>query len=112
MLPTQQNQIRQVKAGVTMVINGKISAVSKQVLGDVSHKGDISGDVSKAENIYVKEVSFGNRYEFPIIGKDNIIYIAKDEHASYIFDSTQNTYHCIGRDYNEIGTIQCLLKEE
>ena len=112
MLPTQQNQIRQVKAGVTMVINGKISAVSKQVLGDVSHKGDISGDVSKAENIYVKEVSFGNRYEFPSIGKDNIIYIAKDEHASYIFDSTQNTYHCIGRDYNEIGTIQCLLKEE
>ena len=62
MLPTQQNQIRQVKAGVTMVINGKISAVSKQVLGDISHKGDISGDVSKAENIYVKEVSFDNPY--------------------------------------------------
>ena len=95
-----------------MVINGKISAVSKQVLGDISHKGDISGDVSKAENIYVKEVSFGNRYEFPSIGKDNIIYIAKDERASYIFDSTQNTYHCIGRDYNEIDIIQCQLKEE
>ena len=95
-----------------MVINGKISAVSKQVLGDINHKDDISGDVSKAENIYVKEVSFGNRYEFPSIGKDNIIYIAKDEHASYIFDSTQNTYHCIGRDYNEIDIIQCQLKEE
>ena len=95
-----------------MIINGKISAVSKRVSGDINCRGNISGDVSKAENIYVKEAYFGNRYEFPSIGKDNVIYVAKDEHASYIFDSTQNTYYCIGRDYNEIGTIQCLLKEE
>lgn len=95
-----------------MIINGKISAVSKRVSGDINCRGNISGDVSKAENIYVKEAYFGNRYEFPSIGKDNIIYVAKDEHASYIFDSTQNTYYCIGRDYNEIGTIHCLLKEE
>lgn len=95
-----------------MVINGKISAVGKRIAGNVGSNGAVNGDVDKAENIYVKEVNFNNRYEFPSIGKDNMIYVAKDEKASYIFDTTQNVYHCIGRDYNEISAIQCRLKEE
>lgn len=95
-----------------MIINGIVSAASKQISGNIGSSANIEGGVSRAENIYIKEVSFNNRYEFPSIGKDNVIYVAKDEHASYIFDSIQNTYHCIGRDYNEIGAIWCQLKEE
>ena len=95
-----------------MVINGKVSAGGKRVLGNVGSNGNINGNVEKAENIYVRETEFNNRYEFPSIGKDNMIYVAKDEKASYIFDTVQNVYHCIGRDYNEIGSIQCQLKEE
>ena len=95
-----------------MVVNGKVSAYSKRISGNIGNNGTVNGDIQKAENIYVKETEFNNRYEFPSIGKDNIIYIATDEKASYIFDTAQNVYHCIGRDYNEISTIQCQLKEE
>lgn len=95
-----------------MIVNGKVSAIGKCVSGSIGGSGDITGNVEKADNIYVKETEFNNRYEFPSIGKPNIIYIATDEKASYIFDITQNVYHCIGRDYNEISTIQCQLKEE
>ena len=95
-----------------MVVNGKVSAIGKRVSGSIGGSGDIVGNVEKADNIYVKETEFNNRYEFPSIGKPNMIYIATDEKASYIFDTTQNIYHCIGRDYNEIDSIQCQLKEE
>lgn len=95
-----------------MVINGKVSAIGKRVSGGVGGSGDVIGNIEKAENIYVKEVNFKNRYEFPSIGKENMVYVAIDEKASYIFDITQNVYYCIGRDYNEIDSIQCQLKEE
>lgn len=95
-----------------MVINGKVSAVGKRISGNVDNRISVDGNVNKADNIYVRELFFENRYNFPNIGKINMIYIATDENASYIFDTTQNIYHCIGRDYNEIGSIQCQLKEE
>ena len=95
-----------------MIISGKVSVGSNSVSGSVNSSQDISGNVDKAENIYVKEIEFNNRYEFPSIGKENMIYVARDENALYIFDTTQNIYHCIGRDYNEIGSIQCQLKED
>lgn len=95
-----------------MVVNGSVSSVGKRILGSINNLISVEGCVEKAENIYVKETEFNNRYEFPSIGKPNIIYIATDEKASYIFDTAQNVYHCIGRDYNEINTIQCQLKEK
>ena len=95
-----------------MIISGKVSVGGYSVSGGISDGQNISGNVDKAENIYVKEIEFNNRYEFPSIGKENMIYVAKDEKASYIFDTVQNVYHCIGRDYNEITAIQCSLKEE
>ena len=95
-----------------MIISGKVSAGGYSVSGGISDSQNIGGNVDKAENIYVKEIEFNNRYEFPSIGKENMIYVARDENALYIFDTTQNIYHCIGRDYNEIGSIQCQLKED
>ena len=95
-----------------MIISGKVSVGSNSISGSVNSSQDINGNVSKAENIYVKEIEFNNRREFPNLGKENMVYVAKDENALYIFDTTQNIYHCIGRDYNEIGSIQCKLKED
>ena len=95
-----------------MVINGNVSSVGKRISGTINGNGYVEGNVEKAENIFVKELYFENRYNFPNIGKDNIIYIATDEKASYIFDITQNIYHCIGREYNEISAIKCQLKEK
>ena len=95
-----------------MVISGNVSSIGKRISGNINNLISVDGNVEKAENIYVKELYFENRYNFPNIGKPNMIYIATDEKASYIFDTAQNVYHCIGRDYNEISAIQCQLKEE
>lgn len=72
----------------------------------------ISGVVSKAKNIYVKELCFESRYSFPTIGEGGKLYIATDENAIYYFDTTQNSYFCIGREFNGTTSIQCKLKED
>lgn len=92
-----------------MVINGKVSVVGKRVSGNVGTNGTVNGGVDKADNIYVKEVTFNNRYEFPSFGKENMIYVAVDEHKSYIFNSTTLNYEVIGADYSEIEIIQGTL---
>lgn len=92
-----------------MVVNGKVSAYSKRISGNIGNNGAVNGDIQKAENIYVKETEFNNRYEFPSIGKDNIIYVAKDENKTYRFNEDSLTYYCIGSDYNEIEVIQGIL---
>ena len=89
-----------------MIISGKVSAGGYSVSGGISDSQNISGNVDKAENIYVKEIEFNNRYEFPSIGKENMIYVAKDEHKIYMFNANTLTYEVIGSDYNEIEIIQ------
>ena len=92
-----------------MVVNGKVSAYSKRISGNIGNNGTVNGDIQKAENIYVKETEFNNRYEFPSIGKPNMIYVAKDENKTYRFNEDSLTYYCIGSDYNEIEVIQGIL---
>ena len=92
-----------------MIISGKVSVGGYSVSGSISDSQNISGNVDKAENIYVKEIEFNNRYEFPSIGKENMIYVARDENRAYRFDEESLTYYCIGSDYNEIEVIQGIL---
>lgn len=92
-----------------MIISGKVSVGGYSVSGGISDSQNISGNVDKAENIYVKEIEFNNRYEFPSIGKENMIYVARDENKTYRFDEESLTYYCIGSDYNEIEVIQGIL---
>ena len=89
-----------------MVINGRVSAVGKLVSGSIGGNGAVDGNVEKADNIYVKETEFKSRFEFPNISKDNMIYVAKDEHKMYMFNSDTLNYEVIGSDYNEIEIIQ------
>ena len=86
-----------------VLISGIISAGAK-ISGAVGGSGTIGGQIGKAQN--VRELVFKNRFEFPNIGKTDMLYIALDEKAVYIFDGEQNVYHCIGRDYREIEIIQ------
>lgn len=92
-----------------MIISGKVSAGGYSVSGGINNSQDISGNVDKAENIYVKEIEFNNRYEFPSIGKENMIYVAKDEHKIYIFNTATLAYEVVGSNYNEIEIIQGTL---
>lgn len=82
-----------------MIISGKVSAGGSR----------ISGGVKQAENIYVKEIEFNNRREFPNIGKQNMVYIAKDENKMYIFNPSTLVYEVVGSNYNEIEIIQGTL---
>lgn len=92
-----------------MIISGKVSAGGYSVSGGISDSQNISGNVDKAENIYVKEIEFNNRYEFPSIGKENMIYVARDEHKMYIFNTATLAYEVVGSNYNEIEIIQGTL---
>lgn len=92
-----------------MIISGKVSVGGNLVSGSINNSQDISGNVDKAENIYVKEIEFNNRYEFPSIGKENMIYVAKDEHKMYIFNTATLAYEVVGSNYNEIEIIQGTL---
>ena len=86
-----------------VLISGIISAGAK-ISGNVSGSGTIGGQIGKAQG--VRELVFKNRFEFPNIGKADMLYIAVDEKAVYIFDGELNVYHCVGRDYEEIEMIQ------
>ena len=86
-----------------MLISGIISASAK-ISGNVSGSGTIGGQIGKAQG--VRELVFKNRFEFPNIGKADMLYIALDEKAVYIFDGELNVYHCVGRNYEEIEIIQ------
>lgn len=88
------------------LIKGIVSSGAK-ISGNINGLGSVRGQIGKAQSMYVKELEFANRFEFPSIGKENMVYVAVDEHAAYIFDSVQNEYHCIGRDYREIGSSLC-----
>lgn len=69
----------------------------------------MSGSLNMAERVYEKEVEFDNRFEFPSIGNDNMLYVAKDEHKIYIFDTNNLNYVVVGSDYSEIEMIQGIL---
>ena len=87
------------------MIKGRISA-GIRITGSINGGGAVKGLLDKAQSVYVRELEFKNRFEFPSIGRSDMLYIALDEHAAYIFDDEQNVYHCIGRDYREIEIIQ------
>ena len=94
------------------MISGKVAVGGAVISGNIVQKSGLSGKIEKPDSIYVKEVEFKSRLEFPNIGAENMLYIATDEHSAYIFDTEENVYRCVGRDYNEIDAIQCRLKED
>ena len=88
-------------------LSGSISAAS--VSGSLNADTGMSGTLNMAERVYEKEVEFDNRFEFPSIGNDNMLYVAKDEHKIYIFDTNNLNYVVVGSDYSEIEMIQGIL---
>jgi hypothetical protein len=82
------------------------------IKGTIQPRKSIVGVVDKAATYYIRELEFKNHFEFPNIGDSQQLYIAIDENAVYRFDSELGIYQCVSRDCNEIGIIQCKLKEE
>lgn len=88
-------------------LSGDISVATMS--GSLNTDTGMSGSLNMVERVYIKEVEFDNRFEFPSIGDDNMLYVAKDEHKIYIFNLLSNNYEVVGSDYTEINTIQGIL---
>lgn len=63
-------------------------------------KGTVSGAVSKAKSVIVKEVEFGNKAEFPSRGYHKYIYVALDENKLYRWDDEQG-YVILGSEIDD-----------
>lgn len=58
------------------------------------------------------QIVFGTHLEFPNIGVEDILYVAKDEYRSYIWDSESLTYKCLNTSNvitDDIDAIQSVL---
>jgi len=112
------------KVSCNIVNNNKVlySVVDKN---KVSYKVEVIGGRGKegksayelaVENGFVGTVeewldSFSNVcernsvYEFPNIGKPNVLYIDKGGNGTYRWDDVARKYYCIGKDYTQIRCI-------
>lgn len=55
----------------------------------------IEGNVISAIYENVEQLRFANKADFPLIGKEDILYIAKDEKTIYLWDSSTDSYSAI-----------------
>ena len=55
----------------------------------------IEGNVISAIYENVEQLRFANKADFPLIGKEDVLYIAKDEKAIYLWDASTGGYSII-----------------
>ena len=76
-----------------------------RVTGNITAKGALSGQVRAAQKVYVRELVFDNRFEFPSVGEADKLYIAKDENAIYRWDDDDMGYTILGLQAEDIKFI-------
>lgn len=47
-------------------------------------------------------IVFGNHYEFPSVGQENVLYVAKDEKKNFIWDESSLRYVALVAEVNKI----------
>ena len=55
----------------------------------------IEGNVISAIYEDVEQLRFANKADFPLMGKEDVLYIAKDEKAIYLWDASTSGYSII-----------------
>ena len=55
----------------------------------------IEGNVISAVYENVEQLKFANKADFPLIGKEDVLYIAKDEKEIYLWDASIDSYSII-----------------
>lgn len=76
------------------------------IKGNIKRISKISGNVARPETVYVRELDFKSRFEFPSVGDGQTLYIATDEDMIYRFDETSLTYKKLSSDWREIEMIE------
>lgn len=78
---------------------------SNTVSPSISSKGNIRANLRNPDKVYVKELFFSNRFEFPAVGEGDKLYIARDEHMSYYFDEESMMYVAVGLQLEDIEIV-------
>lgn len=78
---------------------------SNTISPSINSKGNIRADLRNPDKVYVKELFFSNRFEFPAVGEGDKLYIARDEHMSYYFDEDGMTYVAVGLQLEDIEIV-------
>lgn len=79
--------------------------MSNSLTGSVVPRGSVGGNVKAARRVYVKELVFDNRFEFPSVGEADKLYIAKDENSIYRWDEDEMVYTALGLQLEDIKHI-------
>ena len=78
---------------------------SNSISPSINSKGNIRADLRNPDKVYVKELFFSNRFEFPAVGEGDKLYIARDEHMSYYFDEDSMMYVAVGLQLEDIKIV-------
>lgn len=100
----------QFKRGTTAALEswGKIPVAGEPIFDIELNKLKIGDGIHTYKELpYVaggsqeEQLVFSNRYEFPNVGKENTLYVAKDECNIYIWKNTH--YELLSVDHSEIN---------
>lgn len=80
-------------------------AMNNSLTGSVVPRGSVGGNVKAAQRVYVRELVFDNRFEFPSVGEADKLYIAKDENSIYRWDEDEMVYTALGLQAEDIKLI-------
>ena len=79
----------------------------------IEGKGLSTNDYTDEENALVhatkKEIIFSTYLEFPNVGEENVLYIAKDEAKSYVWNVEKQIYEKLDVEDVDIDIIQVVL---
>lgn len=66
-------------------------------------------DILKNMEVELNEkiTEYTNQFFFPNVGKENRIYIDKENNKIYRYDTEENKYYICGSDYTEVEIINC-----
>lgn len=86
-------------------ITGSVKRIS-DISGNIGEKKSVTGNVARPETVYVRELDFKSRFEFPSVGDGQTLYIATDENMIYRFDEIRLAYERLGSNWREIEMIE------
>ena len=88
-------------------------AVNKLTADNETMQKDIEDLKKTVDGLVLKQqIQFSSYIEFPTIGEENKLYIAKDKGLSYLWDSATQTYVNMDKNNIDYDTIQSILGKE
>ena len=65
----------------------------------------LTGDKTSDDLNISPIITASTHFNFPNVGKENVLYIAKEENKTYRYDAEDSMYYVVGSDYMDINMI-------